>query len=64
MAPYPFDVDSDAPYSLGSFREETDDLFHYYLDGCRCGRRIIFELKAHIITRNRAIARLPFSWVT
>jgi hypothetical protein len=64
MAQYHFDVDSDAPYSLGTFHKETDDLFPHYLDGCRCGPRIIVEFETHLIARNRAIARLPFSWVT
>jgi hypothetical protein len=64
MAPYYFDVESDAPYSYGRFREETDDLFHHYLNGCRCCPRIIVEFETHLIARNRAIARLPFLWVT
>jgi hypothetical protein len=64
MAQYHFDVDSDAPDRHGSFRDETDNLFHHYLDGCRCGPRIIVEFETHLIARNSAIARLPFSWVT
>jgi hypothetical protein len=64
MAPYYFDVDSDAPYSHGTFREETDNLFHHDPDGCRCGPRIIFEVEADLVARNREIARLPFSWAT
>jgi hypothetical protein len=64
MAPYYFNVDGNAPYNHGTFRDETGSLF--LLDHCACqsAPRIISVHEEDFITRNREIVRIPFSWVT
>jgi hypothetical protein len=64
MAPYNFNVDGDAPYSHGTFHDETGSLFLLDFGTCERPRRIISEYEQDLLARNREIARLPFSWVT
>jgi hypothetical protein len=64
MVPYYFDVDGNAPYNHGTFRDETGSIFLLDHDACERVPRIICEYQADLTTRNREIARLPFSWVT
>jgi hypothetical protein len=64
MTPYYFNVDGDAPYDHGTFRDETGSLFLLDHGACERAPRIISEYEEDLIARNREIARLPFSWVT
>jgi hypothetical protein len=62
MPPYYFGVDGGAPYNQGRFRDETDSLFLPDQVANRSTPRVNSQREADLIARNRAIARLPFSW--
>jgi hypothetical protein len=64
MTPYYFNVNGNAPYDHGTFRDKTGSLFLLDHGASERALRIISEYEGDLIARNREIARLPFSWVT
>jgi|GEM_PF-4129641 len=64
MAPNYFDAEGDTPYGRGTFRDKPGDLSLNGHGGCRPVPGSISEYEKDLVARNRAIARIPFSWAT
>jgi hypothetical protein len=64
MTRYYSNVDGDAPYDHGTFRDETYTQFLLPRGAYERAPRIISEYEEGSIAGNREIALLPPSWVT
>lgn len=64
MARYYFKADSDFPFGKVASFDPSASRPHEADGAPRPTAQIVSDVKADPVERNRAIARLPFSWVT
>lgn len=64
MVRYYFNVDSDYPFEEMTSFDASGSRLHKSYDAPQPAAKIVSDLKTDPVERNRAIARLPFAWVT